>query len=123
MDMAYTESRMVAYLKAHPETNVIFTVGTGTAPTAWAAKRLGYEPGKIVIGGFDLIPEIIEQIDAGYITLTIDQQPYLQGYLPVVQLYMMNKYGFSAWDVNTGLAVVDKSNYKLIEELSKERIR
>ncbi|MGQ9625622.1 MAG: substrate-binding domain-containing protein [Anaerolineae bacterium] len=123
LDFADDESRTVAYLKAHPETNVIFTVGTGTAPAAWAAKRLGYKPGDIVIGGFDLIPEIIEQIDAGYVTLTIDQQPYLQGYLPVVQLYMMRKYGFSAWDVNTGNGVVDKSNYKLIEELSKERIR
>ncbi len=120
---ADVESRMVAYLKAHPETNVILTVETNTAPAAWAAKRLGYEPGDLVIGGFDLIPEIIEQIDTGYVTLTIDQQPYLQGYLPVVQFYMMNKYGFSAWDVNTGMAVVDNSNYKLIEELSKERIR
>jgi simple sugar transport system substrate-binding protein len=123
MDMAETESRMVAYLKTNPETNVILTVGTGTAPSAWAAKRLDYEPGELVIGGFDLIPEIIAQIDAGYITLTIDQQPYLQGYLPVVQLYMMAKYGFSAWDVNTGNGVVDASNYKLIEELSGERIR
>lgn len=122
-DFADDQSRIVAYLKAHPETNVILTVGTATAPAAWAAKQLGYKPGDIVIGGFDLIPEIIEQIKAGYVTLTIDQQPYLQGYLPIVQLYLMKKYGFSAWDVNTGNGIVDKSNVDLVEELSKQRIR
>ncbi len=40
------------------------------------------------IAGFDITPEIITAIDAGEIAFTIDQQQYLQGYLPILLLYL-----------------------------------
>jgi simple sugar transport system substrate-binding protein len=124
MDPAQEQSRILAYFKAHPETTVMLDVG-GLGPTAatQALKNLGKKPGEIPIGGFDLLPALLQNIKEGYVQMTIDQQPFLQGYLPIVQLYMMKKYGFSAWDVNTGNAIVDKSNVDQIVELSKKRIR
>ena len=40
------------------------------------------------IAGFDITPEIIDAIEAGEIAFTIDQQQYLQGYLPILLLYL-----------------------------------
>ena len=50
-----------------------------------AAQDLGRE---MVIGGFDLTPEILGAIEAGDILFTVDQQQYLQGYLPILQLFL-----------------------------------
>ncbi len=124
MKMDVEQSRILAYLKAHPETNVMLDVG-GLGPTAAARalKSLGYKPGELPVGGFDLLPALLSAIQEGYVQETVDQQPYLQGYIPIVQLYLMKKYGFSAWDVNTGNAIVDKSNVDQVLTLSKERIR
>ncbi len=124
MKMDVEQSRILAYLKAHPETNVVLDVG-GLGPTAAAKvlKDLGKRPGEIPVGGFDLLPALLSAIKAGYVQQTVDQQPYLQGYIPIMQLYLMKKYGFSAWDVNTGNAIVDQSNVDQVVQLSKQRIR
>ncbi len=124
MQMDVEQSRIFAYLKAHPETKAILDVG-GLGPTAatQALKDLGKKPGEIPVGGFDLLPALLQNIKEGYVQMTVDQQPYMQGYLPIVQLYLMKKYGFSAWDVNTGNALVDRSNVDQVVELSKQRIR
>jgi simple sugar transport system substrate-binding protein len=124
MQMDVEQSRILAYLKSHPETNVILDVG-GLGPTAASKvlQDLGYRPGAIPVGGFDLLPALLTNIKEGYVQQTVDQQPYLQGYIPIVQLFLMKKYGFSAWDVNTGNAIVDRSNVDQVVDLSKQRIR
>ena len=50
-----------------------------------AANDLGRD---LVIGGFDVTPDIIDAIEGGDIAFTVDQQQYLQGYLPVVLMYL-----------------------------------
>jgi len=122
MAMDVAESRITAYLKAHPETNVIFSVGgMDIAAAAAVARKLGYKPGQITIAGFDILPETLIEIKKGYIQLLIDQQLYLQGYIPVIQLFLIKKYGFSGWDVDTGQAFVDASNVDEIIAYSKIR--
>jgi len=122
MDVA--QSRVQAYLQTYPETKGILCVGgIGPSGAAAAVKNLGKEPGEIIIAGFDLLPEMLAEIKSGYIKFTIDQQPFLQGYLAVHQLYTMITYGMSAWDVNTGNAIVDNSIVDKVLELSKKRLR
>ena len=41
--------------------------------------------GKVLLGGFDIVPEVLKDMKAGYIQVEVDQQPFLQGYLPVIQ--------------------------------------
>ena len=60
---------------------------------------------------------------AGYIQFHVDQQPYLQGYAPVIQAPLIKKYKMSAFDVNTGSAVVGKDQVDAIEQLSKDGYR
>ncbi len=123
-EMATIQSRILAYLKKHPETNVVFTQGCfGPAPSGKAVRMAGYKPEEIIVVGYDIPPSTASEMKKGYVTFVIDQQPYLQGFLPVIQLYLRNKYGFSPWDVDTGLGIVDKSNVELVEGLAQQRIR
>jgi len=68
--------------------------------------------GKIPAGGFDLQPGTLTAIDAGQIDFTIDQEPYLQGFLPVLYLYLFNLTGglVAPPNTDTGLTFVTKSN-------------
>lgn len=65
------------------------------------------------IAGFDITPEIIDAISAGTIAFTIDQQQYLQGYLPILLLYLyvtnLNVAG-GGLPILTGPGFVDQSN-------------
>jgi simple sugar transport system substrate-binding protein len=60
---------------------------------------------------------------AGYIQFHIDQQPYLQGYVPVLQAPLIKKFKLAAFDVNTGSAVVTADQVDSIEQLSKDGYR
>ena len=67
---------------------------------------------KIPAGGFDLQPGTLTAINAGQIDFTIDQNPYLQGFLPVMYLYLFNLTGglVAPPNTDTGLTFVTKSN-------------
>jgi simple sugar transport system substrate-binding protein len=62
-------------------------------------------------GGYDLTPITQKLLADDQIDFTIDQQPYLQGFLPVLQLYLYKvSSGLSGIsDVNTGLKFLDKT--------------
>jgi len=122
-DPAVVESRTSAYLQAHPETKAVFSVGYLGYVAGTILQRMGKAPGEVPVGVFDIVPFVVDGIKSGYTTLAIDQQPYLQGFLPIIQLVLMKKYALSAWDVNTGNAIVDKSNVAIVEALSKKGYR
>jgi simple sugar transport system substrate-binding protein len=67
--------------------------------------------GKIPAGGFDLTPGTLTAINSGQLDFTINQDPYLQGFLPVLYLYMYNLTGGLVLppDTDTGLTFVTKS--------------
>ena len=68
--------------------------------------------GKIPAGGFDLTPGTLTAINAGQINFTIDQNPYLQGFLPTLYLYLFNLTGglVAPPNTDTGLTFVTKLN-------------
>ena len=63
-------------------------------------------------GGYDLLPATLRAIHARELDFTIDQQPYLQGFLPVVQLFLHRYSGglVAPADTNTGLNFVTRAN-------------
>jgi len=115
---------MKAYLMKHPDTDAIFTLGPlGAHPAIQLVEEMGLE-GKVKIGAIDLTTKIIDAIKKGIIVFTIDQQQYLQGYLPVLFLKMYLDHGLIPQDkVLTGPFVVDKSNVDKVEESVKEGYR
>ncbi len=115
---------MSSYLTRHPDTNAIFTLGPiGTQP---ALKMLEEKKlvGKVKLSGWDLTPLMVKAIEKGELVFTIEQQQYLQGYLPIAFLYLYKKYGLIPHGtVLTGPAVVDKSNVKVVEKTVKAGYR
>lgn len=109
-DAAQAAEDVAAYLKGHPETDVLFI--SNTAVTEGVIKRLtadGVDIGEgIKIAQMDISSSILEYIQDGLVMFTMDQQPYLQGYLGVVFAYLNVKYGFTPppAPLSTGPAVI-----------------
>ena len=63
-------------------------------------------------GGYDLLPITLQLIKSGDLDFTIDQQPYLQGFQPVIQLFLYKLSGglMAPSNTNTGLLFVTKDN-------------
>ena len=63
-------------------------------------------------GGYDLLVETLRAINSGHLDFTIDQQPYLQGFVPLLQLFFAKYSGglVSPADTNTGLVFVTRRN-------------
>jgi simple sugar transport system substrate-binding protein len=84
---------------------------------------LGLKPGDIYNIGFDTSPAIMEAFSSGYVQLTSDQQPFQQGYLPILSLCGTLVFGFGPLNVDTGAGFVDTSNYQNVADLAKAGLR
>ena len=93
----------------------------GNVPTYMQAAKK--KPGEIFNFGFDTSPQIVEAFKAGWVQLTADQQPFLQGYLPVVNLCQQVVYGLGPINVDTGAGFVTIGNYKMVGALATEGLR
>jgi simple sugar transport system substrate-binding protein len=102
---------------------VVTDHGGLTATAATYMKAANLKAGSVYFGGFDVSPATTTAIESGFLQLVIDQQPFLQGYLPILQICLTKKYGFSGLDVNTAGGFVDKSNVKAVAPLAKVEIR
>jgi len=111
---------MKSYLMKHPDTDAIFTLGPlGAHPAIQLVEEEGLV-GKVKIGAIDLTTKITDAIKKGVVMFTIDQQQYLQGYLPVVFLYLYKEYGLIPHEkVLTGPSIVDKTNVEIVEKTVK----
>jgi simple sugar transport system substrate-binding protein len=84
------QQRVAAALTANPDVDSVLALGpTGSAPTLAALQEEGLL-GEIQLATFDLSPEVLEAIRDGDMLFAIDQQQYLQGYLPIVMLTLFN---------------------------------
>jgi len=85
-DPTGSQQRIDAALTSDPDIDTILTLGpTGAAP-ALAALTAANKLESVKLATFDLTPEVLEAVAAGQMLFAIDQQQYLQGYLPVVLL-------------------------------------
>ena len=121
MDPSEVSNKVKAYLSSNPDTNGILTLGPNSAePTLLALKELGMG-GQIHFGTFDLSDAIVQGIKDGVINFAIDQQPFLQGYLPVVLLTSLSRYGVIPGNsINSGPGFVTVDNVELVEKLAGE---
>ncbi len=114
----------VGVMKKNPDMKLVVTDHGGlTSNVAVYAKAASIEPGKVFFAGFDMSPNTAQAIEQGYQSLVIDQQPYLQGYLPILNICLTKKFGFSGLHINTAGAFVDKSNVAAVAPLAAKEIR
>lgn len=122
-DLAITASRVGAYLNANPDTTAYFDAGFWHASVARLLADDGVPPGKILLGGFDLVPEILQQMKAGYVQVQIDQQPYMQGFSSVMQAYLAHTVGAAPASIDTGQGVFYPADADEIMKLSVKGLR
>ncbi len=108
-------AKIDAYYLGHKNLKGMFAVDYGsTEGIGRVMQKYGLAKKGIKAGGYDLGPPVLKAVQAGHLDFTIDQQPYLQGWLPVLQLFFY-KYtsGLVApSDTNTGILFVTKGNVK-----------
>jgi simple sugar transport system substrate-binding protein len=111
--IAQEASTVESYYLGHKSINGMFAVdGGSTWYTGVTSKKYGLHAKGIASGGFDLQPGTLDAIASGDMDFTIDQQPYQQGFLPVLYLWLYKLSGGlqSPSTTNTGLKFVTKAN-------------
>jgi simple sugar transport system substrate-binding protein len=126
-DMGKGAQIIAAYLLNHPDTDAIFISNIPAAQTTIALLEAdGYKVGEeIRFAQMDLDPVLLDYIENDKIMFTMDQQPYLQGYLGVMFAYLYVKYGIipPPAPLSTGPGIITKENIAEVIELSKQGIR
>jgi simple sugar transport system substrate-binding protein len=115
---------LTAYLEKNPDTKAIGTQhGNVTSNLKKVLEAAGKKPGDVITGGIDLSPATIEGIQSGYVSVSFDQVLYLQGYFPVQQIVLTNKYLIPGLHIDTGVGTVTPDNIAEIAPLIEEGIR
>jgi simple sugar transport system substrate-binding protein len=115
---------LAAYIQAHPNLKAIGTQHGGVTGTMeQVLQKAGKKPGEIIVGGIDLGPATIDGLKSGYVTATLDQLLYLQGFMPVVQCVMTAKYKMPGLSLNTGAGVVTPQTIDALTKLIDDGIR
>lgn len=116
VDGGVVATRVMADLQVNPNVTAYVETGYFVYTVAAAMRENGADPDDMILAGFDIIPPVLEELKSGYIDFQADQQPYLQGYLPVIQVSLMRQYGLSAWSVNTGAGIVTPEDADELEQ-------
>ena len=121
LDPAQNFQLMKIYLAAHPRTRGIVC---WDSPTGSAAARAKADSGlDIPILSWNLDPIILQSLRDGSLTLTLSQQPFLQGYYAVVALYLKLKHGLTDPPfVDPGVFLIDRTNVGEVEKLFRKGV-
>jgi simple sugar transport system substrate-binding protein len=113
-DLSKELTAIDSYYLGHKSLAGMFAVDAGDTQGVGQIIQKHSLKGKVIGGGYDLLPGTLKLIQQGFLDFTIDQQPYLQGFQPMIQLFMYKLSGglIAPSDTNTGLLFVTKANVK-----------
>ena len=113
VEVATERKRIEATYQEHKDLRGLFAVDAGsTAGVAHVMRLHRLHARGVKAGGYDLLPTTLQAIHDRFMDFTIDQQPYLQGFQPVMQLFLHRYSGglVVPADTNTGLNFVTRAN-------------
>ena len=110
-------------LNDNPRIKTVLSTGQADTEGAGLAIAKSFRNKGYHSAGFDLSPNILQLIDAGVIEFTIDQQPYMQGFYPVVQLTLLLRYGIRPSDIDAGATVITRKEVKRVMPLKAQNYR
>ena len=113
VDVGHERSKIEATYLANKGLRGLFAVDAGsTAGVAEVMRKYKLQKRGVRAGGYDLLPVTLRAIHGRHLDFAIDQQPYLQGFLPVLQmfLYRYSDHLVAPADTNTGLNFVTRAN-------------
>jgi simple sugar transport system substrate-binding protein len=115
------EKKVLAYLRKNENTDAVLTLGPTSAHPTLRALEKNRKAGEIYFGTFDLSGDIAKAVKSGVISFAIDQQPFLQGYMPVSILTNYVRYGVVPGNhINSGPGFITKENIEQVEKLAGE---
>ncbi len=124
-DPSEIESKVKAALESNPDIDTLMALGASLAgePAVAAVKGVG-RSGDVNVASFDMSANFLESVVAGDAAFAIDQQQFLQGYLPVVFLSLNADFGLvPGGDVPSGPNLVTADKAGQVVELSARGIR
>lgn len=112
-------SRTAAYLKTHPGTQAILTLGPTSADPMIKYLRDQGMAAKFYFATFDLSQDIVAAMKDGIVKVAVDQQPFLQGYDAVQVLILYDRYGVvQANNIESGPGLITKANLQQVISLA-----
>ena len=112
-----------AYL-AHPETKlIVYAGGQQLGDVQNYMDAINKKPGDVYNIGFDTSPQVIDAFKKGYVQITSDQQPFLQGYLPIESLCLSKIYGLAPMNLDTGNGFIEQNNYQSVADMAVKGYR
>ncbi|MCQ8239302.1 substrate-binding domain-containing protein [Rhizosaccharibacter radicis] len=124
-DPSVTKSKIEAALRSDPSIDAIIGLNASLVgePAVQAVQELG-RTGKVKVASFDLSAGMLRNVADGKAVFVVDQQPYLQGYLPVLFLTQRARYGLlPSGDVASGPNLITKDQAAKVIDLSSAAIR
>ena len=111
-------STVDSFVTANPSYKGFFAVDGGSTQCIGQSIQKHDLKGKVKGGGYDLTPVTQQMLAGGYMQFTIDQQPYLQGFFPVIELYLykVSQTLTGLADVNTGLKFLDATTRRAVQQ-------
>jgi simple sugar transport system substrate-binding protein len=124
-DVIEMRDAITAYLNKHPKTDALLGLWAGRIDSIVDGVKAADRIGKVKIGTFDLSDSALKDMIDGSVAFGIDQQQFLQGYLPVVLLANKIRYGLlpATKEIATGPAFVDKASAASVMNLIKLGVR
>jgi simple sugar transport system substrate-binding protein len=123
-DMTSVQSTATAKLQAAKDADVI--IGLGAPITLTLLKSVTDAGSSSKVASFDLNADLAQKIVDGAVIFTVDQQPWLQGYMSVDSLWQAKRGGFKlggGQPVLTGPTIVDKSNASDVLKFAQQGVR
>lgn len=123
LDPTKTRSRVLAVLGRSEATGVLALGPTSAEPVLAAIEASG-RGDELIAATFDLSPTVLEAVGDGKLAFALDQQQYLQGYLPVVLLAAQARTGaLPSSDLLTGPGFVTRENVEAVRAFTRAGLR
>ena len=110
-------------LREHPEVRVVLCTGQADTEAAGRAIEKAFAGKGYFAAGFDLSPTTLRLIKAHHIRCTVDQQPYIQGFFPVIQLTLYLRYGILPGSMDAGATIITAETADRALQLTEEKYR
>ena len=110
-------------LRKLPDTRVVLCTGQADTEAAGRAIEKAFAGQGYWAAGFDLSPTTLRLIKAGHVRCTVDQQPYIQGFYPVVQLTHYLRYGIVPGSMDAGATIITPDTVDRAMQLTEQQYR
>ncbi len=120
-DATQAKQLVQGYLSKNKDCSAVFFVGSFGLHAL--GRWLNEEHPTIFISSFDLSPLTIELLKTQAVAYSVDQQPFMQGYMALAQLSLFARYAIQPSDMNTGVALIDEKRARNLDQLVKLGVR